>query len=100
MPHAPHGALRASPCRRPNLKALPVSNAPTGSSTVLYGMSARTRWLLATALLVALLVAWLPGGEPGAQALLERISSLAGDLDGMAGCFVVVTDHKLRVKRP
>lgn len=38
--------------------------------------------------------------EPGAQALLARISSLAGELEGMAGCFVVVTDHKLRVKRP
>jgi predicted nuclease of predicted toxin-antitoxin system len=38
--------------------------------------------------------------QPGAQALLDRISSLADELDGMAGCFVVVTDHKLRVKRP
>lgn len=36
-----------------------MSNAPTGSPTVLRGLSARTRWLLATALLLALLVTWL-----------------------------------------
>lgn len=38
--------------------------------------------------------------EPSAQALLQRITSLASEMDGMASCFVVVTDHKLRIKRP
>ena len=38
--------------------------------------------------------------EPSAQALLQRITSLASEMDGMACCFVVVTDHKLRIKRP
>ncbi len=38
--------------------------------------------------------------EPGAQALLDAISAIAGNINGWAGCFVVLTDHKIRIKRP
>ncbi|MDP2787376.1 MAG: DUF5615 family PIN-like protein [Pseudomonadota bacterium] len=38
--------------------------------------------------------------EPGGQRLLEAVSAIAGDIDGWAGCFVVLTDHKIRIKRP
>lgn len=40
--------------------------------------------------------------EPGANALIERISAamLEHDLQSLSRCFVVLTDHKLRVKRP
>jgi predicted nuclease of predicted toxin-antitoxin system len=38
--------------------------------------------------------------EPGSQRLLEKVSAIAGDIDGWSGCFVVLTDHKIRIKRP
>ncbi|MBI5439569.1 MAG: DUF5615 family PIN-like protein [Nitrosomonadales bacterium] len=38
--------------------------------------------------------------EPSAQALLDNISSVVGQLSGWQGCFVVLTEHKLRVKHP
>lgn len=38
--------------------------------------------------------------EPGGQRLLEAVSVIAGDIDSWAGCFVVLTDHKIRIKRP
>ncbi|MGH8527230.1 MAG: DUF5615 family PIN-like protein [Gammaproteobacteria bacterium] len=40
--------------------------------------------------------------EPGANALLERISAAiqTHGLESWSGCFVVLTDHKLRVKFP
>jgi predicted nuclease of predicted toxin-antitoxin system len=40
--------------------------------------------------------------EPGANALLKRISSVieADSLDSFARCFVVLTDRKLRIRRP
>jgi len=38
--------------------------------------------------------------EPGAQALLDAVSAIAGDIYGWAGCFVVLTEHKIRIKRP
>jgi predicted nuclease of predicted toxin-antitoxin system len=38
--------------------------------------------------------------EPGAQALLDAISAIASDINDWAGCFVVLTDHKIRIKRP
>ena len=40
--------------------------------------------------------------EPGANALLKRISSVveADGLDSFARCFVVLTDRKLRIRRP
>jgi predicted nuclease of predicted toxin-antitoxin system len=40
--------------------------------------------------------------EPGANALLERVSAAiaAQPLDALSGCFVVLTEHKLRIRRP
>lgn len=38
--------------------------------------------------------------EPAAQALLDKVSAVAGELSNWQGCFVVLTEHKLRVKRP
>ena len=40
--------------------------------------------------------------EPGANALLERVSAAvqAHALESWSGCLVVLTDHKLRIKRP
>jgi hypothetical protein len=38
--------------------------------------------------------------EPSAQALLEAVSMVATDIANGAGCFVVLTDSKLRIKRP
>ncbi|MGQ9659834.1 MAG: DUF5615 family PIN-like protein [Thermochromatium sp.] len=38
--------------------------------------------------------------EPKAYALLARTSSVAADLGSWAGCFVVMTDHKVRTKCP
>jgi len=40
--------------------------------------------------------------EPGANALAERIKAIVQTegLDSFAGCFVVLTDRKLRIKRP
>lgn len=40
--------------------------------------------------------------EPGANALLERIGAAiqVNPLESWSRCFVVLTDHKLRIKRP
>lgn len=38
--------------------------------------------------------------EPSAQVLLDRVSVVATEFENWHGCFVVLTDHKLRVKRP
>jgi predicted nuclease of predicted toxin-antitoxin system len=40
--------------------------------------------------------------EPGANALVERIGAVlqVEAVASWAGCFVVLADHKLRVKRP
>lgn len=40
--------------------------------------------------------------EPGADALLQRVRAAiaAQPLESLAGCFVVLTEHKLRIKRP
>jgi len=38
--------------------------------------------------------------EPGANALLAAVASVAEELDHWQGCFVVLTENKLRVKRP
>jgi len=38
--------------------------------------------------------------EPSAQALLEKVCAVAGEIGSWQGCFVVLTDHKIRVKRP
>lgn len=38
--------------------------------------------------------------EPGANALFAAVSSVAHEIDGWKGCFVVLTEHKLRVRRP
>jgi predicted nuclease of predicted toxin-antitoxin system len=38
--------------------------------------------------------------EPGAGALLAAVETIATDIAAWAGCFVVVTENKLRVKRP
>lgn len=38
--------------------------------------------------------------EPGARALKAAVAAVAGQIDGWGGCFVVLTENKLRVKRP
>lgn len=38
--------------------------------------------------------------EPGAQALLETIGAVAAEIAGWGGCFVVLTENKIRIKRP
>jgi predicted nuclease of predicted toxin-antitoxin system len=38
--------------------------------------------------------------EPGANEPLRKLAAVAGELSTWAGCFVVLTDHKIRVKRP
>lgn len=38
--------------------------------------------------------------EPGSQALLDAVSAVAAEVVGWAGCFVVLTENKVRVKRP
>ena len=40
--------------------------------------------------------------EPGRQALLQRTSHLfkAEDVASWSGCFIVASDHKLRITRP
>jgi predicted nuclease of predicted toxin-antitoxin system len=40
--------------------------------------------------------------EPGANALLSRVQSVVHEegLDSFARCFVVLTDRKLRIRRP
>jgi predicted nuclease of predicted toxin-antitoxin system len=39
---------------------------------------------------------------PGRNALVARIQSVfeSEDVEGWKGCFVVVTDHKIRIRRP
>lgn len=38
--------------------------------------------------------------QPGVHALDSAVSAVADELDDWARCFVVLTDHKIRVKRP
>ena len=38
--------------------------------------------------------------EPGAHALLETINAVAAEIADWGGCFVVLTEHKIRIKRP
>ncbi|MCL4470950.1 MAG: DUF5615 family PIN-like protein [Sulfuricella sp.] len=38
--------------------------------------------------------------EPGAHALLEAINAVAAEIADWAGCFVVLTENKIRIKRP
>ena len=37
---------------------------------------------------------------PGGNALYEAVARIAAELHDWRGCFVVLTDHKLRIKRP
>lgn len=38
--------------------------------------------------------------EPGAHALTEAISAAAAEIADWGGCFVVLTENKVRIKRP
>lgn len=38
--------------------------------------------------------------EPGAHALMEAINAVAAEIADWAGCFVVLTENKIRIKRP
>jgi len=38
--------------------------------------------------------------EPGAHALMEAINAVASEIADWAGCFVVLTENKIRIKRP
>ena len=38
--------------------------------------------------------------EPGANELLKKVGAVAGEISMWAGCFVVLTDNKIRVKHP
>lgn len=38
--------------------------------------------------------------EPGANALSETIGAIAEEIADWRGCFVVLTEHKIRIKRP
>ncbi len=38
--------------------------------------------------------------EPSAQALLEQVAIVAMEIEKWRGCFVVLTEHKLRIKYP
>lgn len=38
--------------------------------------------------------------EPGAHALLAAISAVAAEIANWGGCFVVLTENKIRIKRP
>jgi hypothetical protein len=40
--------------------------------------------------------------DPGANALLQRISAeiQENSLESMSGCIAVLTDHKLRIRKP
>ncbi|MCR4304091.1 MAG: DUF5615 family PIN-like protein [Gallionella sp.] len=38
--------------------------------------------------------------EPGAHALLDAISAIAAEIADWGGCFVVLTENKIRIKRP
>ncbi|MHB8847309.1 MAG: DUF5615 family PIN-like protein [Burkholderiales bacterium] len=37
--------------------------------------------------------------EPGTQALKEAINAIAAEIANWAGCFVVLTENKIRIKR-
>ncbi|MEQ1740987.1 MAG: DUF5615 family PIN-like protein [Candidatus Nitrotoga sp.] len=38
--------------------------------------------------------------EPGVHALMETINAVAAEIAGWGGCFVVLTENKIRIKRP
>lgn len=38
--------------------------------------------------------------EPGAHALLAAISAVASEIGDWGGCFVVLTENKIRIRRP
>lgn len=38
--------------------------------------------------------------EPGAHALAQAINAVAPEIADWAGCFVVLTENKIRIKRP
>lgn len=38
--------------------------------------------------------------EPSAHALLEAINAIAAEIADWGGCFVVLTENKIRIKRP
>lgn len=38
--------------------------------------------------------------EPGIRALVLAVDAISGELETWAGCFVVATENKIRVKRP
>jgi hypothetical protein len=38
--------------------------------------------------------------EPGGNELLKKVGVVAGEISMRAGCFVVLTDNKIRVKHP
>lgn len=38
--------------------------------------------------------------EPGAHALMEAIRAIAADIADWRGCFVVLTENKIRIKHP
>lgn len=38
--------------------------------------------------------------EPGAGALVAAVRAIAGEIAGWSGCFIVVTENKVRVRRP
>lgn len=38
--------------------------------------------------------------EPGADALVKAIDAVAAEIDHWGGCFVVLTETKIRIKRP
>lgn len=37
--------------------------------------------------------------EPGGNELLKKVGAVVGEISNWAGCFVVLTDNKIRVKR-
>lgn len=38
--------------------------------------------------------------EPGIRALISAITAISGEIETWASCFVVVTENKIRVRRP
>lgn len=36
---------------------------------------------------------------PGGNELLKKVGAIVGEISNWAGCFVVLTDHKIRIKR-
>lgn len=38
--------------------------------------------------------------EPGIGALVAAVQAIADEIEAWAGCFVVVTENKVRIKRP